>query len=137
MLSLLSWNPSRVSTRNADCDRLHALYIQLGLPKERITAQVHYFLCHYQSRLEWHGNLQGLNTEGGEHCHGHNKEFVMCRPSTPHWKCPIGIEIGVEDSALGLALWAEGHQVPSTGCDHTITVGLSQPQPPAHPLHFS
>ena len=53
---LLSWNPSRVSTRNADCDRLHALYIQLGLPKERITAQVHYFLCHYQSRLDWHGN---------------------------------------------------------------------------------
>ena len=101
---LLSWNPSRVSTRNADCDRLHALYIQLGLPKERITAQVHYFLCHYQSRLEWHGNLQGLNTEGGEHCHGHDKEFVMRRPSTPHWKCPIGIEIGVEDSALGLAL---------------------------------
>ena len=58
-------------------------------------------------------------------------------PSTPHWKCPIGIEIGVEDSALGLALWAEGHQVPSTGCDHTITVGLSQPQPPAPPLLFS
>ena len=70
---LLSWNPSRVSTRNADCDRLHALYIQLGLPKERITAQVHDFLCHYQSWLEWHGNLQGLNTEGGEHCHGHDK----------------------------------------------------------------
>ena len=58
-------------------------------------------------------------------------------PQTPHWKCPIGIEIGVEDSALGLALWAEGHQVPSTGCDHTITVGLSQPQPPAPPLLFS
>ena len=61
----------------------------------------------------------------------------MRRPSTPDWKCPIGIEIGVEDSALGLALWAEGHQVPSTGCDHTITVGLSQPQPPAPDLLFS
>ena len=42
-----------------------------------------------------------------------------------------------KDSALGLALWAEIHQVPSTGCDHTITVGLSQPQPPAPPLLFS
>ena len=49
---LLSWNPSGVSTRNAYFDLLHALYIQCGLPKERITAQVHYFLCHYQSRLE-------------------------------------------------------------------------------------
>ena len=85
---LLSWNPSRVSTCNADCDRLHALYIQLGLPKERITAQVHFFLC-------------------------------------------------LSDSASGLTLWAEGHQVPSMRCDHTITVVLAQPQPPAPPLLFS
>jgi hypothetical protein len=108
----LSWWPVGANTRNADAERVHALYVALKFPIERWTVQSHYWACHYQSRLLRHGNLVGMDSEGGEHLHQPHNRVVDLRPSFPRGKCPIGIAASVKWSALGVVLWEQKRRFP-------------------------
>ena len=121
-VQLLAWKPLNVATRQADCARLHALHSALGFPKERFTIAFHVFLEHYGDRLERHGNLQGMCTEGGEHSHQRDAQIVATRKSTPAHKCPIGLECCMQDAALGLGLWRNGFWVPANYYEDAVSL---------------
>lgn len=134
-VQLASWHPEGVETRDADCAHLHFLYDACGLPVERLSVNVHYFLCHYTERLLRHGNLVGMSTEGGEHMHKVDKEWVGRRPGFPYGRCPIGLLVAIEASAVDLALWGEGVDVPPNDCMHDITLPPPTPQRHHHGCH--
>ena len=121
-LQLFSWTPANVSTRTQDCDALHVLYYEIGLPQKRFTVAFHYFLCHYQERLERHGNLMGLSTKGGEHTHQPHKSIIHARPGYPKWKCPMGLYCCMLHAALQLAFWVEGIRHPKNAAQHQISL---------------
>eukprot|EP01012_Entosiphon_sulcatum_P006551 TRINITY_DN130_c0_g1_i1.p1 TRINITY_DN130_c0_g1~~TRINITY_DN130_c0_g1_i1.p1 ORF type:complete len:131 (-),score=24.39 TRINITY_DN130_c0_g1_i1:1265-1657(-) len=66
-IQVISWEPQNVDLRTRWAFDLHQIFVQLGLPEQRFTVQVHYFMDHYTERLIHHGNLLCISTEGGEH----------------------------------------------------------------------
>lgn len=108
MQQLLCRDPQGVATRDADCARVHSLYQSLLLPLGRVTVPCHYFFCHYQARLERHGELVSVSSQGGEHKHQELKDSVGQRPADPKWKCPQALTESLKAEAVQLALWRNG-----------------------------
>ena len=119
---LISWNPRDVEVRDAQGEKMHALFEALSLSPRRWTVAVHYFCVHYTPRLRRHGNLQGLCSEGGEHLHQPHARIVERRPSKPRWKCPVGLLACAEWGRRALMLWRHAIRMPCTFFKHRPTL---------------
>jgi hypothetical protein len=60
----------------------NGLHLALGLEKRRFSVAANCIFCHYAERLQRHGNLVGMYSEGGEHVHQPPAEICECRPDT-------------------------------------------------------
>ena len=122
---LISWNPKGVETRDADGRKMHVLFQSLSLRPRRWSVAVLYFTEHNTDRLQRHGNLQGLCSEGGEHLHQPHARLVERCPSKPSWKCPLGLIAIARWGAQALRLWGARVLAPLVACAETPTFPAS------------